>query len=90
MKRNNTTRAIVILLVLAWAIFEMQPPTDRPLVEVFDQQASNKDAAYAPIIAAAKASFSPTNAPSVQYRSLREAVGTNDLTKFFNFSTKGE
>ena len=90
MKRNNTTRAIIILLVLAWAIFEMQPPSDRPLVEVFEQEAVKKDGEFQKILEVAKTKASPTNAPAAQYRNLREAIGTNDLTQFFNYSVAGE
>lgn len=90
MKRNNTWRGIFVILILAWSFYEMQPPTGRPLVDVFGENATTSNADFEQILATARADFNPTNSLTDQYRSLRSAIGTNDLQNFFNYSTRGE
>ncbi len=90
MKRNNTWRSIIVILILAWSFYEMQPPTGRALVEVFEEQATTPNDDFKQIVAKARETHSPTNSLTDQYRNLRSAIGTNDLQRFFNFSTKGE
>jgi len=90
MQRNNTWRSILVVLILAWSFYEMQPPTGRPLVDVFEEKATTRNATFDAIVQAARANFNPTNSLTDQYRSLRQAIGTNDLQQFFNYSTRGE
>ena len=90
MQRNNTWRSIIVVLILAWSFYEMQPPKGRPLVDVFEEKATTQNEAFKAIVTTAKEDFNPTNSLTDQYRSLRSAIGTNDLQQFFNYSTRGE
>jgi SecD/SecF fusion protein len=91
MKRNNTFRTFVVLFVAAWAIFEMIPMQDRSVIQVFQEQAYKRDAAFNGIVEAAKQNVAnDKNDPPREFRCLQDAVGTNYLTNYFNFSVKGQ
>ncbi|MGB0579678.1 MAG: protein translocase subunit SecD [Limisphaerales bacterium] len=90
MKRNNTLRSIIVVLIVAWAVYEMQPPTARPVVDVFEELATAPTADFQAIVKTARETDNPTNSLSESYRNLRAAVGTNQLERFFSFDTKGE
>ncbi len=88
MQRNNFWRAILVLFVTLWALYELHPPTDRNLIDVFEQRATKKDAAFNAIVA--KARELDKAAPERNFSNLRDAIGTNSLTNFIAFSTAGE
>ncbi len=44
MQRNNFWRAILVLFITVWAVYEIYPPADRNLIEVFEGRATRKDA----------------------------------------------
>jgi SecD/SecF fusion protein len=79
--KNNFWRLMLVLFVLVWSIVELTPPTDRDLIQEFDDRASSKDAAFAAIVTQAR-SIQATNSVSI-FGNLRTAVGTNDLRKYF-------
>ena len=71
-----------MVLVLLWALFEMYPPTDRDLIETFRDNAGNRDTnVFSGIIQRALAL--QKQAPEKSYDNLAEAIGTNDITRFF-------
>ena len=39
MKRNNLTRLIIVLIVLAWSFYQIYPPTSRDLIHYFQERA---------------------------------------------------
>lgn len=88
MQRNNFWRAILVLFVTLWALYELHPATDRNLIDVFEQRATKKDAAFNAIVA--KARELDKAAPERNFSNLRDAIGTNSLTNFIAFSTAGE
>jgi SecD/SecF fusion protein len=96
MKRNNLTRLIIVLFVLAWSLYQIYPPTSRDLIKYFQERAvSNaKDAAFTNIVQQAEALQAEnlrTNTPLRGYANLKEAVGTNNIAKYFPmFDTKTE
>ncbi len=83
MNRNIGTRVILILLVLTWAIYELYPPGDRPLLDVFKERAVARDTAFKAIVD--KADGLQKQLPGRFYGNLQEAIGTNDITKYFPF-----
>lgn len=83
MNRNNFWRFVFVLLVLLWSMYELYPPSARPLIEVFKDRAQNRDAAFNAILG--KAAELQKGAPQKEYDNLKEAVGTNDLNRYYPF-----
>src|SRR5437016_6711571 len=83
MNRNNVWRFVLVLGVLIWSFYEIYPPRGRDLIQVFSQRAINRDTNFTAIVS--KARELQRAAPKKAYENLRDAVGTNDLTKYFPF-----
>src|SRR6266478_4680871 len=83
MNRNNFWRFILVVLVLLWALYEAYPPTDRNLVQVFRDRAERRDPVFSQIVS--NALVLQRARPDRPYDNLSEAVGTNDLTRYFPF-----
>jgi SecD/SecF fusion protein len=82
MNRNNFWRLMIVLAVMAWSLYEIYPPRGRDLLEVFRETAINRgDTNFTAIVQ--KAAALNRAAPDKAYENLKEAVGTNDLTKYF-------
>ena len=81
MNRNNLWRFVIVIAVLVFAITEIYPPTNRDLVQVFREQARGADETFSKIVEQAQALNKER--PDRQYENLTEAVGTNDITRFF-------
>ncbi len=84
MQRNNFWRTILVVFVTAWALYETYPPADRNLIDVFEEQATKKDAAFSAIVT--KARELDKQFPERNFANLRDAVGTNSLTNFIAYS----
>src|SRR5437868_4658734 len=78
MNRNNKLRWAIVAFLTAWAIYSFYPPNSRDLIEVFAEQASNKDTNFTAIVEHARKE--PT---SNKYQALQVAIGTNDISKYF-------
>jgi len=80
-KNNNLGRFILVLLIIAWALIEIYPPTSRDLVQEFARRAQDQDTAFKGIldrtVALQKAG---TNN---EFVALQLATGTNDLKNYF-------
>src|SRR5438105_1328507 len=83
MKRNNIWRLILVVSVIFWSLYELYPPKGRDLVQVFRDKAVNRDTNFTAIVQRALAL--ERTAPDKPYDDLKEAVGTNDLTRYFPF-----
>jgi SecD/SecF fusion protein len=81
MNRNNTWRFVLVIAVVAWAIFEMYPPTNRDLIQVFRENARGSDQTFNSILD--KAISLSKERPDREYENLLDAVGTNDITGYF-------
>jgi SecD/SecF fusion protein len=89
MKQKHLWQLLVIIFVVAWSIYELTPPTGRDLLQDFQQKARSKDAVFSNIVAAAQQL--EKEMPQRTYGNLKEAVGTNDLTKYFpHINIKGQ
>src|SRR5579859_5541676 len=83
MNRNNFWRFILVLVVVLWSVYELYPPTNRDLIQKFRERATNRDTNFTAMVQRALAlqkSF-----PEKSYENLSEAVGTNDITRYFPF-----
>src|SRR5262245_42440851 len=83
MNQNKFWRFALVVLVLLWSLYELYPPKGRDLVQVFRDRAIQRDATFNTIVQ--KAQELNRAFPEKAYENLREAVGTNDLTRYFPF-----
>jgi SecD/SecF fusion protein len=89
MKQKHLWQLLLIIFVVAWSIYELTPPTGRDLLQDFRQKARSKDAVFSNIVAAAQQL--EKERPQRTYGNLKEAVGTNDLTRYFpHINIKGQ
>src|SRR5262249_51543905 len=83
MNRNNVWRFVLVMLVVVWSLYELYPPKGRSLLLTFRDRAVNRDAAFNGIVQ--KAQALEKAAPDRPYDNLVEAVGTNDINRYFPF-----
>ena len=84
MNRNHFWKLVFILFLLFWAIAEIYPPTARPLVDFFHREShvrGEDSAKFNQIMDQARAL--EKEMPQRSYANLMEAIGTNDITRFF-------
>ncbi len=79
-KNNNLGRFLLVIAIIAWALYEVYPPTARDLVEQFASRAQFHDAAFTNILAQTAAL---QKAGTNEFAALQLATGTNDLQKYF-------
>jgi SecD/SecF fusion protein len=83
MNRNNFWRFVFVVLVLLWSAYEIYPPTNRNLVLYFREKAVDRDSTFTSIYT--KAQELQKASPDKPYDNLAEAIGTNDITRYFPF-----
>jgi len=88
MNRSHLWKFLLIVFVVGWCATEMFPLKSRPLIEVFQENYGNRDETYKTILARF-AELQKAN-PQAEYKNLRDAVGTNDISRHFEVDTKGE
>lgn len=81
MKRNNAFRWFLVVLIVSWALWEMYPPTPRPLIEHFENTAQNIDTNFNAIVERARKL--EQERPTRTFANLRDAISTNDVTRYF-------
>src|SRR5579864_7128890 len=90
MNRNNLFRSVLVLLVVLWSFYELYPPKGKDLVLYFRERAVNtRDGNFSNIVARAQSLQKAM--PEKAYDNLIEAIGTNDITRYFPmFEAKNE
>src|ERR1022692_4148655 len=89
MNRNNYWRFTLVVLVILWSLYELYPPEGRDLLLVFREKAVARDPAFSTIFTNAQALQRAT--PEKPYDNLVEAIGTNDITRYFpSFGAKDD
>jgi SecD/SecF fusion protein len=83
MKQNNRWRFVLVVLIVAWALFEIYPPTSKPLAGEFVSRAENKDATFTNILE--RLAPLQTARPDREFVNLSEAIGTNSIQTYFPF-----
>ncbi len=81
MSQKQIWQLLIIVFVVVWSTIEITPPTGRNLIEEFKSSARAKDQAFTNIVTEAER-LQKEN-PVRTFANLRDAVGTNDLTKYF-------
>src|SRR5438876_196206 len=85
MKRKNGWKWMLVVFVLAWALWEINPPTPRDLMEEFQDRAVNTDTNFTAIVQRARELQQQVQASGRGFASLLEAIGTNNITRYFPF-----
>ena len=81
MKQNNLNWFIIVVLLVAWAFYEIYPPQSQSLIATFAAKGQKQDAAFADIVkSATELAKSGTGS---EFSALQTATGTNDLQKYF-------
>src|SRR3989454_12529765 len=83
MKRSNFWRLVLVVTVILWSLYEVYPPKGRDLVQVFREKADNRDTNFTAIVQ--KAMALQKAAPDKAYDNLKEAIGTNEIIRYFPF-----
>jgi len=89
MNRNHLWKFLLIVFVVAWSAFEIYPPKGRNVVDVFTEEAVKRDATFTNILERAQ-QLQKENTNRPPFAILKEAVGTNDLARYFPFDVRGE
>jgi len=82
MKNKNYWLALLVL-VLGWSIYELNPLTGRNLLTEFERRAVSPDAAFSNVVAQARQL--EARMPGRTYANLFEAIGTNHIERYFPF-----
>lgn len=90
MIRNNLTRLVIVVLVVLWSLYQSYPPTSGDLVAQFQKNARvvPGDTTISNIVFTAR-ELGKT-APDKAYANLQLAIGTNDLTSYFDYDAKNQ
>jgi SecD/SecF fusion protein len=89
MNRNNFWKFVLVVLVILWSLYELYPPKSRDLLVYFRDKAVGRDAGFTTIFQKAQALKKAT--PEKPYENLVEAVGTNDISRYFpSFGATGQ
>ena len=89
MNRTSFWRWAVVALVVAWALYELYPPTGRDMVELFKTSAVRTDDTFSRIVAEAEALHQQN--PENAFGNLVDAIGTNDIRNYFpQFETSAQ
>jgi SecD/SecF fusion protein len=81
MNQNNFWKWVLVLFLLCWAAYSIFPPSSRDLVEVFAENGANRDTNFTAIVTRARQLEKAQ--PAHSYNNLMEAIGTNDITRYF-------
>lgn len=84
MNKNDRWKFIVVILIVAWALYQIYPPTSQDLVQQFSSRAEDTDARFTNIVQSAEA-LQKANTNATGFAVLSEAIGTNDIQAYFPF-----
>ncbi len=85
MNRSHLWKLVLILLVVAWSVSEIYPPTSKNLIEAFEQQSSTPNKTFDEIVKKAQQldMSNRDRTPGITYSNLLVAISTNDIRAFF-------
>ena len=85
MNRSHLWKLVLILLVVAWSVSEIYPPTSKNLIEAFEQQSSTPNKTFDEIVKKAQQldTSNRDRTPGITYSNLLVAISTNDIRAFF-------
>ena len=85
MNRSHFWKLVLILLVVAWSVSEIYPPTSKNLIEAFEQQSSTPNKTFDEIVKKAQQldTSNMDRTRGITYSNLLVAISTNDIRAFF-------
>jgi len=83
MNRTYLWKILLVVFVVAWALFAIYPPTGSSVIEMFKRRAVEADETFNAIVT--KAEQLQAEAPEREFLNLLEAVGTNEVSHYFPF-----
>ncbi|HVY69222.1 MAG TPA: protein translocase subunit SecD [Verrucomicrobiae bacterium] len=81
MNRNSLWKAAFIIFVTLWAISQMNPPTNRNLIDEMQAKVEKADTNFFAIVKQAR--DLDAKAPDSTYQNIIKAAGTNELLQYF-------
>ncbi|HTG43988.1 MAG TPA: protein translocase subunit SecD, partial [Verrucomicrobiae bacterium] len=81
MNQNNFWKWVLVFFLLGWAAYSIYPPSSRNLVEEFAENAASRDTNFTAIVA--RAQELEKQLPNRSYNNMIEAIGTNDVRRYF-------
>ena len=81
--KNRTFWVVAVLILIAWALAEVYPPTSRDLIQEFARRAEGRDAVFTNIVQ--RADLLAQAGTNSEFASLDAAIGTNDIARYFPF-----
>ncbi len=86
MNRSLLWRFLLIVFIVAACITFAWPPSNRPIIEVFKEKLQKSDTNMNAVLK--KFDELQKANPQSEFKNLKEAVGTNDLTRYFDYDFK--
>ena len=84
MNKNDRWKFFLVLAIVVWALWQINPPTSRPLIGYFASRAETPDATFTNILQKAEA-LRAVDTNSSDFVILSQAIGTNDIQLYFPF-----
>ncbi len=86
MNRSHLWKLLLVVFVLSWAVYSQIPWKGRSVISVFQERSvrDKRDATYTNILQQAEA-IAKANPQRNAYSCLKEAVGTNEVARYFPF-----
>ncbi|HXC36103.1 MAG TPA: protein translocase subunit SecD [Candidatus Acidoferrales bacterium] len=88
MNKNDRWKFILVVVIVIWALIQMNPPTSRDLVQQFASRAEATDATFTNILQKAEA-IQKADTNVAGFAALSQAItndiGTNDIQNYFPF-----
>ncbi len=81
--RNNLWKFLIVVFVVAWSFYEMYPPVGRGVANEFQARAVRKDKDFSGIVE--RLQKLERERPEHAFANVVEAIGTNDITRYFPF-----
>jgi SecD/SecF fusion protein len=81
MNRNLLWKFFLVAFIVLWSVYEFYPPNNKDLVEEFNARAVGRDTNLTAIVTEARKLEKAR--PYSTFNNLKEAIGTNDITRYF-------
>lgn len=81
MNRSHLWKFLLVIFILAWALYELYPPSGYNLINYFESHAVNVDSNFVAIVE--KARDLEEEFPTRNFANLEKAIGTNEISGYF-------
>lgn len=81
-KNPSRWKFVLVVLLVAWALYEIYPPSGTNIVVAFNERAENKDVTFTNILI--RVNELQRENPNGSFGNLIAAIGTNDIRSYFH------